>query len=617
MTCPDCGGSFIWDDDVCSSICTKCGTLSDSAQYVLASHTESYDSAVRQFQSGSWLSSSAAPLKNMGWNLSGQHKEARDRRNAIAMSIFINSVLTKLKNPGLSPRAEAIFTQAMTKGKYRWGRKAKLAAGASMAIALREAHKSDSLRDIAFFLDDSPLSLSRAFVAVVSLLDFDLSTSDPVVHLPILLTHLQSLLHPETSCSTSHLPPHLVAILTPLSSHAVLRTATSLSGIISREACTIPVLQSPTPPIACAMLILALEAETRSPLPHLSELATMLASRFGFARGIVTSRYKACYDLIEEWIREVPWLDQFVYKGKGRGASARSKVPKRSIVAKGITDVIQFQEEIWTKKMTALGKASIVIETDPTDEDNKDEDAFFPESSSISEPPELRPHQPRKKRKTKDSSVEDAYHFLLDPLSAKSSTLTKSIVSEDPSASTTRSDTSSPILTPPTVPLATHLLSILSYDSKHPPSRLQLLALSRGGGSAEHIRDDELFAEGELEELLRNKEEQEALKPLFRLQWQEDVDTVADHAHREPETTRMEVSRGSGRVDMEALARILGGEEVLDDKEREAESESSAPTTPRHVQSDAAEEVSAWRPLSPGNTFTRHCNSMDRYEEEY
>ncbi|KAG1768305.1 hypothetical protein EDD22DRAFT_872581, partial [Suillus occidentalis] len=594
MTCPDCGGTFVWDDDVCSSICTNCGTLSDSAQYVLASHTESHDSSVHQFQPRTpWFSSSAAPLKNIhkqGWNLTGQHKEARERRNSIAMSIFITSVLTKLKNPGLSP--------PMTKGNYKWGRKAKLAAGASMAIALREAHKSDSLRDIAFLLDESPLSLSRAFVAVVSLLDFDLSSPDPVVHLPILLSHLQSLLHSESS--TSHLPPDLVAILTPLSSHAVLRTATSLSGIVSREARAIPVLQSPTPPIACAMLILALEAETRGPLPHLSELANVLASRFGFARGVVTSRYKATYDLIEEWIREVPWLDQFVYKGKGRGASARSKVPKRSIVAKGIIDVIQFQEEIWMKKMSALGKDSIVIEADPADEDDKkDEEAFFLGTSPSSEPPERCHHQPRKKRKTKNCSVEDAYHFLLNPLSAKSYTLSNSMVSEDPGASTT----SSPILIPPTVPFTTHLLSTSSYDSKHPPSRLQLLALSRGGGSAEHIRDDELFIEGELEELLRNSEEQEA--------WQED-NTVVHHADSGPQTARMEVSRGSGRVDMAALARILGGEEVVDGEEYEVDSGS---TTPRHIQSDAAEEVSAWRPLSP---FTRHCTSMDdRYEEEY
>jgi len=536
------------------------------------------------------------------------------------MSIFINSVLTKLKNPGLSPRAETIFTQAMTNGKYRWGRKAKLVAGASMAIALRETHKSDSLRDIAFFLDDSPLSLSRAFVAVVSLLHFNLNPSDPVVHLPILQGHLQSLLHPETSAS--HLPRDLITILTPLSSHEVLRTATSLSGIITRQPCAIPVLQSPTPPIACAMFILALEAETRSPLPHLSELAQALASRFGFARGVVTSRYKASYDLIEEWIREVPWLDQFVYKGKGRGTSARSKVPKRSIVAKGIKDVIQFQEEIWTKKMNALGKASIVIETDPVDEDSEEDEDDL--SSSIKELSGPRHHRIRKKRKTKHPNVEEAYRFLLDPLSAKFYSSSDNMVSEDFGASITPSNTSSSVLSPPTVPLATHLLSDLPRNSKCPPSRLQLLALLRGGGTAEHICDDELFADSELEELLRSKEEQEALKPLFRLQWEEEVGTATDHSGYIPEsrTTPVEVNRGSGRVNMDALARILGGEEDFDDKvisecDSDAESERSEPITSRNVGSDYhhdAEEVSAWRPLSPR---MRDYDSMDRYEEEY
>ena len=495
----------------------------------------------------------------------------------------------------------------MTNGKYRWGRKAKLAAGASIAMALREAHKSDSLRDIAFFLDESPLSLSRTFVAAVSLLHFDLNPSDPVVHLPILQDHLHSLLHPETP--TSHLPRDLVAILTPLSSHAVLRTATSLSGIITRQASTISILQSPTPPIACAMLILALEAETRAPLPHLGELANALASRFGFARGVVTMRYKACYDLIEEWIREVPWLDQFVYKGKGRGASSRSKVPKRSIVAKGIKDVIQFQEEIWAKKMDALGKPSFPIEADPTDEDSEDEKSLSFTSESL----EPHHHRLHKKRKINHSNVEDAYFFLLNPLSAKCHSLTGNIVSEEPSASATPSS-----LSPPTVPLTTYLLSGLSHDSERPRSRLQLLALVRGGGTSDHIHDDELFAEGELEKLLRTKEEQEALEPLFRLQWEEEVDAVVDRSTRAliPESGNVEVSRGSGRVNMEALARILGGDvdpndKVLSECNSEAEGDSLAPS-PRD-QSDDAEQVSAWRPLSPG---TRQ-DSIDQYEEEY
>jgi transcription factor IIIB 90 kDa subunit len=49
----------------------------------------------------------------------------------------------------VSSRAKTIFDQAMSKGHHRWGRKAKLTAGASVAVALRESHKSESLRDIA------------------------------------------------------------------------------------------------------------------------------------------------------------------------------------------------------------------------------------------------------------------------------------------------------------------------------------------------------------------------------------------------------------------------------------------------------------------------------------
>lgn len=65
------------------------------------------------------------------------------------MHDFIRSLVLRLSSQGLTARAQGVFDQAMARGKYRWGRKAKLAAGASIAVALREAHKSDSLRDIA------------------------------------------------------------------------------------------------------------------------------------------------------------------------------------------------------------------------------------------------------------------------------------------------------------------------------------------------------------------------------------------------------------------------------------------------------------------------------------
>lgn len=65
------------------------------------------------------------------------------------MHEFIESIANKLVNRGYAPRAQTIFDQAMRKGHYRWGKRAKLLAGASLSISLREANKSDSLRDIA------------------------------------------------------------------------------------------------------------------------------------------------------------------------------------------------------------------------------------------------------------------------------------------------------------------------------------------------------------------------------------------------------------------------------------------------------------------------------------
>ncbi|KAF9218328.1 hypothetical protein BS17DRAFT_791678 [Gyrodon lividus] len=627
MACLECGGEYVFHEEVGSSICTHCGTLADPAQCILASHIENHNST-NTYPSSSWISSTthtAIRTKN-GWNLAGQTKEARDRKNTVAMSTFINSVLTRLNNPGLSPRAVAIFTHAMSKGQYRWGRKAKLVAGATIAIALREAHKSDSLRDIAFLLDDSPVSLARAFQSVVSLLNFTLTSTDPAVHLPILQAHLQPLIRPESvsTPSPSQLPCDLVTILTHLSLPTAVRTATSLSEIITCHTPPLPLTQLPTPPTACALFILGLEAETRTPLPHVGELARNLASRFGLAGGVVTSRYKVVYDLIEEWIREVPWLDQFIYKGKGRGSSARSKVPKRAIVAKGIKDVIQFQEEIWTKRTQTQQTIQLVLEPDPVEGDDVDDGCgldmpnIASSSSNVIEEEEeeeedTRP--PNKKRRIKRGTVHEAYQLLLNPLSS-SSTCTSRNQSQLISATSTSE-----------VSVLSHVLTCppdqLSRGTG--PTRLQLLSAFRGGSGLENIADEELFDEGELEGLLRSEQEREALQPLFELNWGEDrAEDEAVVSCPKP------VDTAAKRVNMDALARILGGDVDDDDKEEadlldsekdDYRYELDLSSTPLLQMSltEGAETVSDWRPLSPDEeVFERYRDAVeDSYEEEY
>ncbi|KIJ16735.1 hypothetical protein PAXINDRAFT_162390 [Paxillus involutus ATCC 200175] len=605
MACPDCGGEYVLHEQVGSSICIQCGTLADPAQCILASHIENHNSN-NTYPASSWISSSShnAIRNKNGWNLAGHTKEARDKKNTMAMSTFINSVLTRLNNPGLSPRAEAIFTQAMSKGQYRWGRKAKLAAGAAIAIALRDAHKSDSLRDIAFLLDDSPVSLARAFQSVVSLLNFKLGSTDPAVHIPTLQAHLQSIVHPESVSTSppSQLPADLVSILTHLSLPTAARTAASLSEIISDHTPALPLSQLPTPPTACALFILGLEAETRTPLPHLGELARSLASRLGLAGGVVTSRYKVVYDLIEEWIRQVPWLDQFV--------------PKRAIVAKGIKDVIQFQEEIWAKRKQTQQKIELTLEPDPAEEDDAEDSYGFDASKVSSSSKNI--EEGDKKTQIKRGAIHEAYQLLLDPLSVSSPSRNKAL-------STSATSTYE-------VSMLTHMLTCppdeLSRRTAH--TRLQLLAASRGGSGPENIADEELFDDGELEGLLRSEREQEALQPLFELNWGKGTTSEDDEPLVScPKPVGTAAKRGSKRVNMDVLARILGGDADDGEKEEPELPDSDKRNHLHHLDllpmpsqqiplMEGAESISDWRPLSPDDRLGRYCDTVeDRYDEEY
>ena len=87
---------------------------------------------------------------------------------------FITSLCNRLSHPGLASRAQTLFSQAMSKGQFRWGRKAKLTAGASVSIAVRESRKSVSLRDISvsFRFSDLPPYCQRATDCVTPFLRY-------------------------------------------------------------------------------------------------------------------------------------------------------------------------------------------------------------------------------------------------------------------------------------------------------------------------------------------------------------------------------------------------------------------------------------------------------------
>lgn len=466
--------------------------------------------------------------------------------------------------------------------------------------------------------------LSKVFTATIQLLQLKLTSADPAQHLSALQAHLLTLIRKPES-----LPRQLSAALSPLEPkmNTVQYTANSLSNLATR----VPSLAAlPTAPTACAILMLALEGELSVSLSQAGALAQALGARVGASKVVVMQRYKAVYDLVEEYIRDVPWLDAHEKKGGGR-----SKVAKRVVVARGLKDVVQFQEEIWRKKLEAQTRPMLDIEVE-SNADGDEEDSqmsadhtigmsVVSSQSGISSGQGAGAiHAPSQRKKAKTAhgrAIEEASQFLLNPLA-------KRVVSS----------TSRPRSKPPqSGELLEHFLTVddsaLSHAFAHPPTRLQLLTGSCGESA---IPDEELFDEGELEGLIRSQDEVDVLRQTF--DWdvseQDDADATPKKSKKrkrcdtesKDDTVESE-PKHTKRVNMDALARLLDPETNLDDfgddedfdalglglglgLDEKDEDEQEDQDLPHAIVGGGDEEIEEWRPLSPGGEMF----DEDRYD---
>jgi len=366
----------------------------------------------------------------------------------------------------------------------------------------------------------------------------------------------------------------------------VLRTAESLAALVTRSE---KVSHLATPPTACAIFLLALEGEGRSPLPNCSMLAQALGTRFDVKQGVVMDRYRILYGIIEDWIKQVPWL-QPPTQPRTHASSSRSKVSARGAVAKGLNDVVQFQEEIWKKALCGMDKISLdldlIDECDRTGgdgitptavlDDDRDDRSDFGSVTSVStsvgttsssvtkrkslvssrEASAELISRPIKKRKTRHNrSVESASHFLLNPSNPP---ITPSKPTEDNQ-------------------LLSHLLSSdtssLTHTFIHPPTRLQLLCVARPGGS-DAIADEELFEEGELEAVFRTEEEVNVLVRLVdwdKVEEERRLNKALRVSRNPPTKPKRGTSQegltpqlGTGRINMDAFKRLMDPASDLD-----------------------------------------------------
>ena len=425
---------------------------------------------------------------------------------------------------------------------------------------------------------EEPLpSLTKTSNEVIKLFGFDLEISDPSVHLTTLHVHLTRII---SDSEHFELPKTLASALRNLQSRlsCVLETAESLAALVTRSG---KVSHLATAPTACAIFLLALEGEIRSPLPNCGMLAQALGTRFDVKRGVIMDRYRILYGIVEDWIRQVPWLQPST-QPRTRASSSKSKVTTRGAIAKGLNDVVQFQEEIWKKALCGMEKISLDLDLiDECDrsgddrftpaaslDDNRDDESDFGSVTSASASVvttvgsvtkrksivssreasvELASRQIKKRKTRHNRSVESASQFLLNP----SNTPIR------PSKSTSDNQ------------LLSHLLSsdtLFLHSFVHPPTRLQLLRAARPGGSGD-IADEELFEEGELEAMLRTEEEVEVLVQL--VDW-DDVEaekrlnralkascnrsTISEHStSQEGPTPRRETRR----INMDAFKRLM------------------------------------------------------------
>ena len=434
---------------------------------------------------------------------------------------------------------------------------------------------------------------------------------------------------------------------------AIMRTADSLCALISRSE---GLAKLPTPSTACAVFMLAVEAELQKQVPHTGVFAQILGARYQAAKATVMQRYKLIYDLVEEWIREVPWLDAHERKKGGEG---RSVVAKRVVVARGLKDVLQFQEEIWMKKLEAhaepLPRLDLDLTMDAEDnqdgEDDEDEDGQWrylqdtrrPRRENNADPAvastsstsptltkqELVMSRPVRMnyKSSHERAIARASRFLLDPLRQGQGSAAQS---------------APPRLRKPSGPADLDLLShILTADVAHlphvfanAPSRLQILAARAPSGD---IPDEELFADGELDGLIRTAEEAGQLQ--MALGWDDDDDEeppppkrVSRKRKRAGEDEGGDGTRkGTKRINMDALAQLLnpdmdlevvygssdfdfvGDDDLGEGDEDEDDDLAPLPTADNGGSGDGGgvpskstisggdgEVIEEWRPMSPG-----------------
>ncbi|KAG8954043.1 hypothetical protein FRC04_001027 [Tulasnella sp. 424] len=314
-------------------------------------------------------------------------KEQRYRRNMATSHEFIRSVLNHMGIRSYYDRVVALFDASMAKGKFRFGTRATAIIGACILITMREAGIPETLKSLAARLKLTPARLTGSTYKILSLHGMHLKPTDPLNYIPAVLRAISEILA-SPSCS---LPAPLRTFLSTPSLNAVQNLATDLCYLTEIVNLT---HNRQAPPVACALVIVALEGEIGKCAPALPRLAELLSMAFNVYRETTLDRYLEVQELLSRWKMNLPWFAIDVHPTltkKSRNVKKRKAAqPEREEHAGLIKDIVIFQEELWRKskemesaaealsnggpsKLTASGgvgmQADLTLELEGSDED--------------------------------------------------------------------------------------------------------------------------------------------------------------------------------------------------------------------------------------------------------
>lgn len=85
VSCKECNLATVWDEEVGSAVCTSCGSLTDPSQSVLTS-AHWGDTTDSSLWDPSGPTAPRCLRTGHNWDLAGQGKESRDRRNMVIVT---------------------------------------------------------------------------------------------------------------------------------------------------------------------------------------------------------------------------------------------------------------------------------------------------------------------------------------------------------------------------------------------------------------------------------------------------------------------------------------------------------------------------------------------------